>query len=204
MEDNSNVQLSPPWITYFNEIKYSVGTDSDVTVGPLIPVDGNYIILVKVMEDEKSIALATLLQLTKEFGNVNVEVVVSNRENQIVSPIPCPLDVFEIAHLFQVTLGNNPYFQEVVVQPQLPGGPNAVYPVFKPEVIQFFNDDISNLCQTFTAVASDVFSDVMKDSICDIPILFSTSCDDSIERTSSFFIRKENMENTHIAPQLFY
>ncbi|MGE6615093.1 hypothetical protein [Bacillus mycoides] len=200
MEDNFNVQLSPPWITYFNEIKYSVGIDPDVAVGPLIPVDGNYIILIKVVGDEKAVALATLLKPTMQFGNINVEVVVSNNENQIVSSIPCPLDAFEIAHLFQVALGNNPYFQEVVVQPQLPGGQNVVFPVFKPEVIQFFNDDISNLCQTFTAVASDVFSDVMKDAICDIPILFSTSCDDSIER----IISKENIENTHTVPKLFY
>ncbi|MEC2677413.1 hypothetical protein P9W92_27710, partial [Bacillus cereus] len=64
------------------------------------------------------------------------------------------------------------------------------------EVIQFFNDDISNLCQTFTGVAANVFRDVMKDEICGIPILFSTSC----------FMSSENKElqNTDLAPKLFY
>ena len=49
-------------------------------------------------------------------------VIVTNNENEIVNPFPCPLDAFEIAHLFQVALENNPYFEQVVVQPQFPGG----------------------------------------------------------------------------------
>lgn len=64
-------------------------------------------------------------------------VIVTNNENEIVNPFPCPLDAFEIAHLFQVALENNPYFEQVVVQPQFPGGPNVVFPVFAAEVIQF-------------------------------------------------------------------
>jgi hypothetical protein len=78
----------------------------------------------------------------------------------------------------QNALSGNPYFVEVVVKPQTPGGSNAVFPVFTAEVIQFFNDDISNLCNTFTAVAADVFADVMVDSLCDVQILYSTSCEE--------------------------
>ncbi|QWC21072.1 hypothetical protein KJK41_12015 [Bacillus haikouensis] len=78
----------------------------------------------------------------------------------------------------QNALSGNPYFVEVVVKPQSSGGSNAVFPVFTPEVIQFFNDDLSNLCNTFTAVAADVFADVMMDNLCDVPILYSTSCED--------------------------
>ncbi|MEC0014158.1 hypothetical protein P4K74_27385, partial [Bacillus cereus] len=65
--------------------------------------------------------------------------------------------------------------------PQFPGGANVVFPVFAAKVIQFFNDDISNLCQTFTEVAAKVFRDVMNDAICGIPILYSTSCSTSTE-----------------------
>ena len=120
MEENVQVQLSPPWITYFNELKNSIGADSTVTVGPLIPVGGNYIILVHALSNEKARALATLLKSFVQFGNVSVTVIVTNNENEIVNPFPCPLDAFEIAHLFQVALENNPYFEQVVVQPQFP------------------------------------------------------------------------------------
>lgn len=198
MEENVQVQpqLSPPWITYFNELVNSIGADPTVTVGPLIPVGGNFIILVHALSNEKARALATLLKSFVEFGNVSVTVIVTNNENEIVNPFPCPLDAFEIAHLFQVALENNPYFEQVVVQPQFPGGSNVVFPVFKAEVIQFFNDDISNLCQTFTGVAANVFRDVMQDEICGIPILFSTSCVMSSEN--------QKLQNADLAPKLFY
>ncbi|MHA7136689.1 hypothetical protein ACRTEV_05385 [Rossellomorea arthrocnemi] len=178
MNEKVGVQLSPPWVTYHNELKYSIGQDPSVIVGPLIPAFGNYIIPVTAIGDEKAIALATLLKDTVEFGNVSVNVVVINGDQEIVNPLPCPLRSFVVADLVQSALSGNPYFIEVVVKPQMPGGPNAVYPVFKPEVIQFFNDDISNLCNTFTAVASSVFADVMEEALCEIPILYSTSCEE--------------------------
>lgn len=59
-----------------------------------------------------------------------------------------------------------------------------------------FNDDISNLCQTFTGVAADVFHDVMNDDVCGIPILFSTSCVPSSESAQ--------LQNTDLTPKLFY
>ncbi|PGC86827.1 hypothetical protein [Bacillus toyonensis] len=201
MKENIEIQLAPPWITYFNEIKNSIGASQNITVGPLIPVGGNYIILVKSKDDEKAVALATLLKPLVEFGNITVEVIVSNNENQIVESLPCSLDAFEIAHLFQVALEGNPYFQQVVVQPQLPGGRNVVFPVFTAQVIQFFNDDISNLCQTFTEVAAMVFQNVMKENICDISILFSTSCEVGDSLTAS---EQENVNNEGIQPKLYY
>lgn len=200
--NENSAQLSPPWNTYFNEIKFSIGTDPEVTVGPLIPAGDNYIILITVTGNEKARALATLLKPTVNFGNVNVSVFVSNREGQLVSSFPCPLDAFEIAHLVRVALKGNPYFAEVVAQPQLPGGKNVVYPVFKPEVIQFFNDDISNLCNTFVAVAASVFKDVMKGAVCGVPILFSTSCNET--RAASEKKVVVEMENKGILPRLFY
>ncbi|EEM86481.1 MULTISPECIES: hypothetical protein [Bacillus cereus group] len=198
MDEHVQPQLSPPWITYFNELRNSIGADPTVTVGPLIPTDGNFIILVQTTDFEKAVALATLLKPTVQFGNVNVTTVVSVIGDGIVNPIPCPLDAFEIAHFFQVALENNLYFEQVVVQPQFPGGSNVVFPVFSAEVIQFFNDDISNICETFTEVAAKVFRDVMNDTICGIPILFSTSC------TTGTEISEGTVQNTDTDPKLFY
>ena len=144
----------------------------------------------------KSESVSNVLKSFVQFGNVSVTVIVTNNENEIVNPFPCPLDAFEIAHLFQVALENNPYFEQVVVQPQFPGESNVVFPVFTAEVIQFFNDDISNLCQTFTGVAANVFRDVMNDEVCDSPILFSTSCVMNSENTQ--------LQNKDLTPKLFY
>jgi len=201
MTENIEIQLAPPWITYFNEMQHSIGVGPTITVGPLIPVGGNYIILIQSTNNERAVALATLLKPLVAFGNITVEVVVSNHENQIVEPMRCPLDVFEVAHLLQIALEGNPYFQQVVVQPQLPGDKNVVFPVFTAQVIQFFNDDISNLCQTFTEVAAVVFQDVIKEEICNSPILFSTSCEVGDNFTAG---GQENVNNEGIQPKLYY
>ncbi|WP_155894971.1 hypothetical protein [Bacillus sp. 123MFChir2] len=113
-----------------------------------------------------------------------MNVFVSNREGQLVSSFRCPLDAFEVA------------------QPQLLGGKNVVYPVFKPEVTQFFNDDISNLCNTFVAVAANVLKDVMKGTVCSVLFLFSTSCNE-ISVASKAKVDVE-MKNKSILPRLFY
>jgi hypothetical protein len=176
MDEKIDVQLSPPWITYFNELKNTIGEDPEVTVGPLIPIDSQYIALVNTTNNEKATALATLINQSIEFGNVTLTVIVVNNEQEIITGVPCPLRPFAVADLVQVALEGNPYFEEVVVKPPFPGEQNAVYPVFKVEVIQFFNDDISNLCNTFTGVASKVFNDVMKSDVCGVAILFSTKC----------------------------
>ena len=76
MQENVQVELLPPWITYFNELKNSIGADPTVTVGPLIPVGGNFIILVQAISNEKARALATFLKSFVEFGNVSVTVIV--------------------------------------------------------------------------------------------------------------------------------
>ena len=136
MDERVQPQLSPPWITYFNELRNSVGADPTVTVGPLIPTDGNFIILVQTTDFEKAIALATLLKPTVQFGNVNVTIVVSVIGDGIVNPIPCPLDAFEIAHLLQVALESNLYFEQVVVQPQFPWS-ECCFSGFAAKVIQF-------------------------------------------------------------------
>lgn len=178
MDNNAEVQLSPPWVTYFNKLRFTIGEDPEVMVGPLIPVEPIYLALVIVSDNDKAKALATLLEPSVEFGNITVSVVVINADSELVSPLPCPLSPFAVAQLVETALSGNPNFEEVVVREQVPGGERAVYPVFAPEVIQFFNDDISNLCNTFTGVAADVFADVMKDSVCDVPLLFSTSCEE--------------------------
>lgn len=178
MDNEMNVQLSPPWITYFNELKSTIGEDPEVTVGPLIPVDSTYIALVNTTNNEKATALATLLNSAIEFGNVTLTVIVVNNEQEIVTGVPCPLRPFAVADLVQVALEGNPYFEQVVVKPPLPGEPNAVYPVFSAGIIQFFNDDLSNLCNTFTGVASTVFGTIIKESVCGVSILFSTSCEE--------------------------
>ncbi len=120
-------------------------------------------------------------------------VIVTNNENEIVNPFPCPLDAFEIAHLFQVAL------EIILILNKLwyslsSWRTECCFP-FRCGSHSVFNDDISNLCQTFTGVAANVFRDVMNDEVCGIPILFSTSCVMSSENSQ--------LQNTDLAQSCF-
>jgi hypothetical protein len=79
----------------------------------------------------------------------------------------------EIAALYQTAFRTNRLFNFAVVRASISF--TAVYPVFKAQVIQFFNDDLSDLFNNFNQVAAFVFRDVLRNRINQTPILFSTA-----------------------------
>ncbi|MCA1320191.1 hypothetical protein LC085_09765 [Bacillus tianshenii] len=175
MTESDLPQLSSPEFTYFNELKYSVGNDPGVTVNSLIelPLNTGFLIIILVKNRKKAQALATILNLLKQFGNINIFVVVIY-EGQIIEPLEEPLTPEEIQQLYKTALKTNRYFKFAKVAPISPDI-DSVYPIFSKSVIQFFNDDISDLFQNFNEVAAHVFRDVLKTNISGTPINPSTT-----------------------------
>lgn len=169
------VTLDPPWVTYYKELVNSLGADPLIVVGPLVSEGDDFIVVVTVTGKIKAQAVADIIKDVVEFGGVVVKVIVRDDEgNGYVGQCDPNSDVYLVAHTIRLALQGNPYFRYSVIEP-LPFDPNiiAVYPIFTPNVIQFENDDLSNLYQTYSNVASKVFVDVLKQVICAIPILYS-------------------------------
>ncbi|WP_082731903.1 hypothetical protein [Sporosarcina sp. HYO08] len=176
MNESALPQLSPPWVTYFNELKNSIDNDPLVSVVQLIglPHDAGYLIPIIVQERKKARALATILELEKNFGNVPVYVAVIY-DGAVVDPLEeSGLTPQRIVKVFEEAFNTNRYFEFAVVERFTPGT-EAVYPVFSKRVIQFFNDDLSDLYNNFNAVAASVFKDVLREEINDIIINPSTA-----------------------------
>lgn len=175
MTESNLPQLSPPEFTYFNELKYSVGNDPGVSVNTLIelPLDTGFLILVHVKNRKKAQALATILNLLKQIGPIHIFVVVIYG-GHVIEPIEEPLTPKEIQQLYITALETNRYFKFAEIA-QFSPDTDSVYPVFSKSVIQFFNDDISDLCQNFNEVAAHVFRDVLKTDISGTPIIPSTA-----------------------------
>ncbi|MED4751743.1 hypothetical protein [Brevibacillus choshinensis] len=170
----AQIRLSPPEATYFNEIKFSIGNDPLVRVEPLIEMPGgNFRITLHVQGTQKARALATLLVRTKQIGNLRIHVRVKTTEGNVVQPISRTLSPREIANLYRVAFRTNRLFNFAMVRASISF--TAVYPVFKAQVIQFFNDDLSDLFNNFNRVAAFVFRDVLRNTINRTPILFSTA-----------------------------
>ncbi|WP_409342512.1 hypothetical protein [Paenibacillus sp. MBLB4367] len=169
----ARVQLSPPQNIYFSKVLFSVGNDLHVQVDPLRQLaDGSFLITVHVKGTQKARALATLLVLRKQIGGIIIRVQVRNQSGKLVCPIKRSLTPAEIAALYQIAFRTNRLFVFAAVR-RLPF--TGVFPVFKAKVVQFFADNLADLFRNLNEVAAFVFRDVLKQTIGQTPIQFSTA-----------------------------
>ena len=151
----SKVRLSPPWITFVNEIKQLFAEDMDVKVKY---DDENYTVSLYVDNTDKANALAKLLPQKKEFGNVTltIEVIPANKED------------LTDEQLFQEAFSGNPAMQ-LCISYDTPFG-KITYVVFQKKVVQFFNDQLDdingNKSMLFQDIARDVFGENSKVFYC--------------------------------------
>jgi len=156
-------QLSPPWYTLWNEIKASIGNNPGVTVEDLDTSQTPYIVPISVDNHDTAAAIASIMNLHYQIGNITVDVQVKDPAGNIVTPIT-PGSVSQLVELVESGLGNNGWFKEVLPKPLYPNAPEVVFVVFAKAVIQFYNDDLSDLYHNYNNVAAFVFRDVLHPS----------------------------------------
>jgi hypothetical protein len=167
-------QLSPPWYTLWNEIKSSIGDDPAVTVNPLNTSQNPFIVPIAVSNNDKAVGIASIISLQHQLGNISVAVQVTNADGQIVTPV-IPSSVEELVQLVQTALNGNSWFIEVIEKQIAPTLPVTVYPVFSKAVIQFYNDDLTDLYSNYNNVAAFVFKNVLNPAPGGIPLYSSTA-----------------------------
>ena len=142
------MKLAPPWITFENEIEAMFGSDPEIEIEY---DDDAKTIKLYVDNPTKAEALEQLLPMEKEFGNVSV----------FIEVIPCNDESSKIA-LFQKAFENNPVFKFTYTAAN-PMAFQANYVVFENKVVQFFNDDLSdihgNKSTLYQEIAKDIFED---------------------------------------------
>jgi len=149
-----NVKLSPPWITFVNEVKALFADDYDVKV---LYDENDYSLKLYVEDSRKADALTQLLPESKEFGNVKltITVVPANTEKTVV-------DLFNDAFIGNPAVSFTQSFDT-------PFG-TVNYVVFQNKVVQFFNDQMDdingNKSMLFEQIAKDVFGTDKKVFFC--------------------------------------
>ena len=143
------VNLSAPWMTFYKKVNALFKNDLEVFV---LYDDEAKEIKLFVDNPDKADALAQLIPVTHEFGNVTLKVTVVP-PNKVRYGEPAEAS-FETA-----LAGNGAFSYAVTVGGVLPF--DITYVVFKKEVVQFFNDDLSDIhgnCTTlYQNIAEDVF-----------------------------------------------
>lgn len=140
--------LSAPWINMYHKIVALFGKDPDIKI---VYDEENVVIKLYVEKQDKAAALKELLPDEYDFGNVilRVDIIPANPANTR-------------ADLFHAAFENNPVFSYMAAAPDIFSNP-INYIVFKNEVVQYFNDDISDVngnCSTlYQEIAKDVFGE---------------------------------------------
>lgn len=155
MEDKK-MKLSPPWVEYYRKIEAMFGPDPDIRVE--FDEDEMHIKLY-VESHEKATALDELLPVQKDFGNVSVfiEVIPANDE---------PKRIDYIKRAFE----GNPAFSYATTIEGIMSNPIS-YVVFKPEVIQFWNDNMGDPHGITSTLMADIAKEIIGE---DEGVIFST------------------------------
>ena len=145
--DMTNVKLSPPWEIYRKKIEALFDGDPDVIcVWDAERCEEKLL----VTGQDKAEALSALLPAEKDFGGVTmlITVVPDNGEK-------------DMGTLFRQAFNGNPLFNEAV-RVGLMGG-ELTFVEFKPEVVQFYGDNMQDLRGNITTlpetVAREIFAD---------------------------------------------
>jgi hypothetical protein len=165
--------LAPPWVIWYRELVSSIGADDSLIISPLLPPeeDESYAYLVTITVDNnplKAQALANILPEKVTFSGVIVQVRVIDEEKIYQAHCP-PGGIYSIATEINIALEDNPLFDILYVQP-FGANPRdlAIFPVFKNEVLTFYNDDIGQLCRSSAQVAYQVFAKILPEKLCDV------------------------------------
>ena len=148
-ECNTAINLSAPWETYVRKITRLFRDDKDVEV---IWNEEEKTLVLHVNNEQKANALMELLPGRVEFGSVSitVNVVPSN-------------DAPTMEDFFRWAFSGNDAISYIYKASGI-SSPNWLYVVFKPEVVQFFNDDLSDVYGNETTLMEDIARDIFPDA----------------------------------------
>ena len=155
VDETEREQLSPPWYTYANMLKAVFEKDELVEVSDLEKNEdenGEYTITLTCKTERKCEALKKVLKTSVNFGKVTVVVNLTVEDDAVIS---------EKAQIFDDAFTGNPLYHGVVAV-KTPWGVDDNYAVFDKGVIQFYNDDLSDLYNNYTAVVADVVKEITK------------------------------------------
>ena len=153
----AKLKLSPPWAIFYQQIKALFEKDPEIKI---VYDEDEQIISLWVDNANKADALSRLLPTEKSFGAVTVKITVipSNKESVVTSL--CDRYSDNIPTLYLRAFAKNPIIDYMKTISGVFTN-NLTYIVFKKEVVQYYNDslsDIHGVCSTlYETIAKDVF-----------------------------------------------
>lgn len=134
---NNDLQLSPPWHTYTEELKAIFSGDPKVKVHTETENDEMKIVL-RVEGIDKAIGIAAILPKSVNFGGVAVGIEVKSTGG--VCGLVSDLNLLGTVNSVKRAFEGNKNVDDVIAVDD-PSGLTHVFVCFKPIVVQFYNDE---------------------------------------------------------------
>lgn len=144
----TNAKLSPPWVTYWKKLEALFNGDPDIEVGQLYDMEDRKEIWIYVSSEKKYRALNNLLPTYPNFGNVKVKNVLKFQGTE-------HNDFQDLKDLFE----GNPRVKDITEAVDFTQT-HHLFINFKPEVIQFKNDDVSDYYGLYSGLTADIAKEV--------------------------------------------
>lgn len=150
-----NYTISSPWYTFGRKVKALFGGDPDYRIGDVREAnDGgaDYELDFEVRNHRKFVALDRVFPKVKAFGNVKLRINLFDEENGAEDRVDLIRKIFD----------GNPAVSNIADVYDAADARHG-YVLFRPEVIQFFNDDLSDLNGNWSGLAQDIAREVFED-----------------------------------------
>ncbi len=149
--------LEAPWYTFRKKVEALFGRDPDIRVGEVVETkDGktDYTFDLEIRSHEKFIALDRVMPKVKTFGGVTLGICLYDAENSCGEDSP--------AALYQTIFEGNPLVKDIQDVSDFTGTPHC-YVRFRPEVLQFFDDNTADFNGNWSGLAQDIAGEVFAD-----------------------------------------
>ncbi len=160
------ITLSPPQYGLWRQIGATFGACPGVDVKEIYEENGIYNIDLIGSDADICKGLAVVLKSTYNYGGIQVEVRVFDREgNRYQRPERIEGNLKNAIHThFRNALRDNPYFVRILDAPSFDWMP-TIWLEFKPAVVQFFNDNIGDFYGNVNLIAAGAFEDLCETDI---------------------------------------
>lgn len=159
MKESMITKLSPPWYVYHRKVLAMFGKDSEIHIKDLNKInDNNFSFMILVSNKEKARAIKTILPNTVEIGSVTINVCIYGPDEDNIEPLNESAE-----EIYKTAFSGNPVFEKTITK-NYPLYNKISYCVFKKEVIQFWNDDLSDYCGNYSGLASEIAREIFNPS----------------------------------------
>lgn len=149
---NPILRLQPPWNTYVSKIKAMFENDPEIRI-EYNESNSNPTVTMYVENSTKADALQQLLGIEKKFGNISLAITI----------VPANKEFSNQIEILKAALNGNPIVTQIETYDVF--GSEMTFCEFRKEVIQFPNDDCSDLNGNFNGLAEDLAREIFVGAI---------------------------------------